>query len=349
MLKDKETQIEWWEKGIEAIKEELADRYLDFLDQQKGGMRSTGTDFGININPFKNNAREYLLSRTIDKKQDTLSKVREKLKQNFLGNESWSTSWEYDKKKLNKMKSLITQYKDDREKLQIILKNISDDIDPIVTNVEYDDSMNRAKIIAAMDVLIKKDQDLEDSGQKGIPYIRWSDDLERKWWLDCSGLIDYILTQAWSDFRLGLHLLLKNSTREYFKEISPNLVLGKDEASTKEEWLALIKKEGRLKWIQKWDIVIRNSIAEQYRPKRSKIKYHGKQYYLHHIAMIERVDEEEGKIYILESNGKDWVTKSTVDIWDRLHGDMYKNKSSEFYIGKLNYNTYFNWKTTSKF
>lgn len=203
------------------------------------------------------------------------------------------------------------------------------------SSIEYDDQSAREKIITSMNNLIEKDK------VTSIPYVRWGEDIDKEWWLDCSGMVDYVLKEAWADLLLWKELVERNTTRQYFKETWAKLVLWKNEATTKEEWLELIKKEWRLQWLQKWDIVIWNSVAEEYQPDWSEMEYKGKEYYLHHIAMIKSVDEDKWTIDILESNGSQWVTESTIDIWERLYWEKYKKKASEMYVGKMDYTAYF--------
>lgn len=202
-------------------------------------------------------------------------------------------------------------------------------------SIEYNDYSAREKITASMDNLIEKDK------VEPIPYVWWAEDIDKEWWLDCSWMVDYVLKEAWADLLLWKELVERNTTRQYFKETWATLVLWKNEATTKEEWLELIKKEGRLKWLQKWDVVIWNSATEDYQPDWAKMEYNGKEYYLHHIAMITSVDENKWTIDVLESNGSQWVTENTLDIREWLHGENHKNKASEMYVGKMNYDKYF--------
>lgn len=344
-----------WSVTIEDTKAELAEMYLNFLDSKKEGIVGTTASLGVNLNPLKKDAINYLTSDTsVVEKSDIFSNLRKNLKKALLGKITWWTSLEYNQQALDKMKALILASKDNQAKLQELMSQIQSGVDPTLgvavastavtaasweevqanSFVEYIDKTNREKVITAMDMLLEKDK------AGAIPYVRWGEDLEKEWGLDCSGMVDYILNQAWLDWATSKELKSRNTTREYFKETNAHLVLGKDEATTKEEWLALIKKENRLSWLKKWDVIIWNSVAEAYKPNWALMKNDDKEYYLHHMGMIEKVDIDAWTIDIVESNGKEGVTKSTIDIWDRLHGENHKAKQSEFYVGAMNYNNY---------
>ena len=343
------------EMTIEDTQQQLAEMYLNFLDKNKKGIFGAVTWLGVNLNPLQKDAVEYLTTDAVAKeKTDFFSNIGKNIKKKFVEKFTWWTMLEYNKASLNKMKALITQYKDDQTKLQDLMDKIAAGIDPTeteiptqttetpksetptnapATTVEYNDTTGRGKVISAMDALIEKDKD------SSIPYVRWWEDVEKEWWLDCSGMVDYILTQAGLNLNIW-ELKGRNTTKEYFKETWATLVLWKDEATTEEEWLALIKEKDRLKWLKKWDVVIWNSVTEDYQPSWAEMDYNDKKYYLHHIAMIKSVDEDKGTIDILESNGSQWVTESTINIGDRLHWENHKSKASEMYVWKMNYDKY---------
>ncbi|MEI6672124.1 MAG: hypothetical protein WCL02_01895 [bacterium] len=55
---------------------------------------------------------------------------------------------EYDKKSLAKMKALITQYKDDQNKLQELMTQIQEGTDPTMENLPIESSKQDTKEIA---------------------------------------------------------------------------------------------------------------------------------------------------------------------------------------------------------
>lgn len=119
---------------IQETKEQLAEMYLNFLDQQRWSMISTWASMGINLNPFKKDAVEYLLTNQEEKTWffDTLGK---NIKKKVMEKLWWSTSLEYDTIKLNKMKSLIVENKDNQAKLEELMTQIQSGIDPTIEDV----------------------------------------------------------------------------------------------------------------------------------------------------------------------------------------------------------------------
>ena len=96
---------EEWTMTIKETKEQLATMYLDFLDQKKEEGNTVVLGGLINLNPYKKDAKEYLLSdAATQEKTDIwntfLKNVKKKGIENFSG---WKIV-EYDKIKLNKMK-----------------------------------------------------------------------------------------------------------------------------------------------------------------------------------------------------------------------------------------------------
>lgn len=131
---DENTQSETKET-IEDTKSQLAQMYLNFLDQQKGGILATGAGLGVNLNPLQKDAIEYLTTDANGKeKKDILSILRKNIKKKSIEKISWWTFLEYDKTSLAKMKALITQYKNDQAKLQELMAQIQAGTDP--TSVE---------------------------------------------------------------------------------------------------------------------------------------------------------------------------------------------------------------------
>ncbi|EKD25322.1 MAG: m23 peptidase protein [uncultured bacterium (gcode 4)] len=123
---------ESWEATIEATKEQLAEAYLNFLDQQKWGLLATGAGMGVNLNPLQKDAMEYLTTeKSVSDKKDIFSNIGKKIKEKFMEKITWWTMLAYDKKSLNKMKALIIENKDNQKNLQDLILAIKDGIDPI--------------------------------------------------------------------------------------------------------------------------------------------------------------------------------------------------------------------------
>ena len=293
----------------------------------------------INLNPYKKDAKEYLLSdAATQEKTDIwntfLKNVKKKGIENFSG---WKIV-EYDKIKLNKMKEKILLYQNDQEKLQKLIDKIQAGIDPLLeddatdkttdttvvpitkleTKVEYADKTNREKVLTSLNKVIEEDK------KKPIEY-RWWWRTDPDKWLDCSGLLYYTIKKA------GLNESLFDS-RSMFKKLDTKLV--EVDADKK------IKKDA-LKDIQKWDFIFWNSINTKY--KRStwaipEITKDTKTYRIHHIAFVDKINYDDGTIDVVESNGAQWVTKSTININDWLTTN--KSYQSELYVGHVNYDDF---------
>lgn len=116
---------------IEETREALAEMYLNFLDQQKWGMIATGASLGVNLNPMKKSAMEYLTSQD-DKsdKKGIFANIEKNIKKKVMEKFAWGTFIEYDKTKLSKMKALILAHKDDQVKLEELMSQIQQGEDP---------------------------------------------------------------------------------------------------------------------------------------------------------------------------------------------------------------------------
>lgn len=196
------------EMTIEDTKEQLATMYLNFLDKQKWGILATTAWLGVNLNPLQKDAVEYLTTdKTVPDKTDFFSNIGKNIKKKFVEKFTGWTMLEYNKASLNKMKALITQYKDDQTKLQELMTQIEDGIDPTIaavaattpvvadavtpdTKVEYDDKTNREKVLTQLNKVIEEDK------KDPINYLWWGKK-DPEGWLDCSWLIYYTLDQAW--------------------------------------------------------------------------------------------------------------------------------------------------------
>jgi murein DD-endopeptidase MepM/ murein hydrolase activator NlpD len=137
------------QETIQDTKQQLAEMYLDFLDKQKWGILATGAGLGINLNPLKKNAIEFLTTETtVKEKKDIFSTIGKNIKKKFIEKFTWWTMLEYDKTSLNKMKALITQYKDDQTKLQALMTQIEEGVDPTVVALATTTAVATAATIA---------------------------------------------------------------------------------------------------------------------------------------------------------------------------------------------------------
>ncbi len=123
---DTETEV----TTIEETKQELAEAYLNFLDQQKWGMLATSAGLGVSLNPLQKDAIKYLTTATKKEKTDIFATIGKNIKKKFIEKITWWTLLEYNKTSLNKMKALITQYKDNQAKLQELMVQIQEGTDP---------------------------------------------------------------------------------------------------------------------------------------------------------------------------------------------------------------------------
>lgn len=125
------TEEERWETTTKETKEELAQMYLNFLDQQKWWILATGAGLGINLNPMQKDAIDYLTNESNNtEKKDIFSVIGRNIKKKFMERLSWWTILAYDKASLYKMKALIVQYKNDQAKLKELMAQIQAGTDP---------------------------------------------------------------------------------------------------------------------------------------------------------------------------------------------------------------------------
>lgn len=117
--------------SVENIKQELAEMYVDFLDQQKEGVISLWASLWANFNPLKKDAIAYLVGEeTAQEKSDIFSKLKKNLKKKLIERATGGTFLEYNTASLNKMKALIDQYKNDKAKLEQLKLQIEEGKDP---------------------------------------------------------------------------------------------------------------------------------------------------------------------------------------------------------------------------
>lgn len=134
---------------IEDTKTQLAEMYLNFLDKQKGGILGTAAWMGANFNPNQKAAIEYLTAeKKLKEKTSIFANLEKNMKSKFMEKLTWWTMLEYDKKSLAKMKALITQYKDDQNKLQELMTQIQEGTDPTMENLPIESSKQDTKEIA---------------------------------------------------------------------------------------------------------------------------------------------------------------------------------------------------------
>lgn len=120
-----------WSATIEDTKTQLAEMYLMLLDSKKGGIVWTVSGLGVNLNPLKKDAINYLTSDTsVVEKSDIFSNIGKNIKKALLGKITWWTFLEYDQASLDKMKALILANKDNQTKLQELIDQIASGIDP---------------------------------------------------------------------------------------------------------------------------------------------------------------------------------------------------------------------------
>ncbi len=116
----------------EEIKDEIADLYLSLLDSKKKWAIGLSAQMHINLNPMKNDAKEYLLADATTGEDDEwfFKKLGRNIKKKFLEKFTKWTELEYDHADLDKMKNLISQNKDNLAKLQELKTQIENGQDP---------------------------------------------------------------------------------------------------------------------------------------------------------------------------------------------------------------------------
>lgn len=325
-----------WEATIKATKEQLAEAYLNFLDQQKWGLLATGAWMGVNLNPLQKDAMEYLTTeKSISEKKDILSIIGKNIKKKFVEKMTGWTMLAYDKASLAKMKALIIENKDNQWRLQELMDQIASGVDPTLvalptvaaapmtapadtTNkpkvrVEYDDKTNREKVVTSLGKVIEEDK------KNPIEYKRWGRTDPEKW-LDCSGLIYYTLAQA--------GLKIGETSRDMFQTLDTKKLELKPDSHEMTTDVSDIR-EG--------DIVFWNSTNPDYHRSTwpiPTIEKDGTEYRIHHVAFIKKIDPDTGMVTVVESNGAQGVTESEIDVAKVLTDTKHK---SELYVAHVNY------------
>lgn len=325
---------------IEDTKTQLADMYLSFLDQQKKWLVWAVSGLGVNLNPLKKDAIDYLTSDTaVVEKTDILSNLGRNLKKKFMEKITWWTFLEYDKASLTKMKALITQNKNDQAKLQELMDQIASGIDPtlgaavattaVVASVpentptvseSVEEITDRRKtVITNVNAVLTQDKNTD------INYNRWwhtSIDA----WLDCGGLIVYTCNQA------GLKVE-KNGRSLFEKFPSKKLEVDADGKLTTD-----------VSEFQEGDVLIFDSLDPAYHDtsENKQRQYEvtwtdGQKIHPHHFAYIKSFDRERGIVNIIESNGSQGVTESECSIAKWLDEKQVGNRKSALHAIHVNY------------
>lgn len=237
---------EWW--TIEDTKEQLAEMYLNFLDQQKWGILATGASLGVNLNPLKKGAMKYLLASgdEDEEKEGIFSTIGKNIKKKVMEKISWwaldatqGMSIAYDKVKLWKMKALIIANKNNQAELENLMVQIQSGIDPTMTESDNDNPVTEIPVTDILPVYTtyKALKVGEYISQDEITYVNENaksivEDLETKWDLSeikeikdkdgnivlkCRGETPYIHSKAAADL-IGLALL-------YHKKTGQNILL----------------------------------------------------------------------------------------------------------------------------
>ncbi len=168
---------ESWADTIADTKQQLAEAYLLFLDQQKGWVFATGAWLWVNLNPLQKDAIEYLTTETaVTDKTDILSTIGKNIKKKVIEKFTWWTMIEYDKIKLNKMKALIVANKDNQTKLQELITQIQAGTDPTVDAPVVDDKTKTpvvAPVVTPEKVVSEEYQDPFDIPAKDLTITSW--------------------------------------------------------------------------------------------------------------------------------------------------------------------------------
>lgn len=154
-----------------------------------------------------------------------------------------------------------------------------------------------------------------------IPYL-W-------WWrtnpeqgFDCSWFIYYTIKQA------GIAIDAWCTARGMFQNLSTQRVEYDENNHLKRN----------IRNIHQGDLLFWNSIDTSYMRSTGpipEITKEEKVYRIHHIAFIDKINYTAGTIEVFESNGLQWVTKSTINVKHCLTEKWSKN--SELYVSHIDY------------
>ena len=337
---DETTGEKSWETTIEETKEQLAQMYLNFLDQQKGWIIGTVAGFWGNFNPLQKEAIVYLTTDQTVKKEKGISNIlfnglktlRKNVKKNGVEQISWERVVEYDKTSLAKMKALITQYKNDQAKLQDLMAQIQAGTDPTVVEPipEKTATAAWATVTGAWAVAVESSEKMSDRRKavvKNIHAIITQDtkkNIDYQWWgktkmsdgLDCSGLIDYVVSHAWLDMGWDSRNLFKQFPTSKI-ELDANKSITNDISNIKEG-----------------DVMFWNSVKPWFTwPTHwtpPSVEKDWTSYCIHHIAFIKSINKEKGTVDVVQSSS-DWVNEATITV-----STMAKNQD-ELYVAQVDY------------
>lgn len=350
---------------IETQKREVVDLYIEKKQeasirwQFSSILKSVWIDKEIK-SPFWwwDKINKYIDSYLSDSKSETQEETKDwDSISNNINSQIWWLKWWVDLAILTatlpftcsyfkELTELLEIIKQDRIELSRLKSNIEAWLDfdatetsnnQIENNIEYNDWSYRARINQSIGSMLDEDK------KNPIKYVRGGDDLSEGW-LDCSGMIDYVIKQAGGSIVSNGRITWRNTAREYFKNHNTQVLLSETESTknNKTESKDIVKNRFKDLNLKKWDLLHRDSIDTSY--KRStwaipSLKKDWKAHRIHHIAMIESVNYNDGTLNIIESNWSQWVTKSTVD--PRHWLKKVWNKKSELYVSKVDYSTYF--------
>lgn len=334
---DDDTTPESWETTVEDTKIQLAQMYLDFLDQQKGGILGTWAGLGVNLNPLQKDALEYLTTETEGKgKKDIFATLWKNIKKKSIEKISWGTILAYDKTSLAKMKALILQYKDDQVKLQELMAQIQAGKDPTVAETTPPIKDNtRPEVVGTWAVVAwaaavespEKMSDRRNAVVKNIHAVLAQDqkeDVDYLWWgktkitewLDCSGLIKYVVTHAWLDIGWDSRTMFKQFPTSKL-ELDDNKSISSDVSNIKEG-----------------DVIFWNSVKPWFtwptHWKPPSIEKDWTSYCIHHVAFVKSINKEKWTVDVVQSSGG-WVNEATINVSERAkHQD-------ELYVASVDY------------
>ncbi len=334
-----------WTEETTTTKSELAEMYVDFLDTQKWWVVATGTAIGVNLNPFRKEAVEYLTSGIAEEEQsDIFSTIGKNLKKAITEKLTWNMDLEYDQVRLNAMKQIIIANQNNTLELENLKQKIALGIDPTLDGVpvttvpattvptvntsDYAPTISssveeitdrRTAVITNLAAILAQDK------KNDIKYNRWwhtSIDA----WLDCGGLIVYASNQA--------GLKVEDNGRSLFQkfpskklEVDGNGEITTDTSQFKE-----------------WDILVFDSLnpayhdASENKSRQYKITWtDGQKIHPHHFAYIKSFDRKRGIVNIIESNGSQGVTESECSIAKWLDEKQVGKRTSALHAVHINY------------
>lgn len=337
MVEDQEQQNPETEDGaaevwatIEDTKQQLAMAYLNFLDKKKWGMLATGAWLGVNINPLQKEAIAYLTTNEDKEDKGIFATLGKNIKKKIIEQVSGWTVLEYNKASLAKMKGLITQYKDDQTKLQGLMEQIQAGTDPTVAETTSPVKDNTTPEVVAWKAAAESPEKMSDRRNAVVKNIHavleqdQKEDVEYLWWwknkitewLDCSGLINYVVAHAWLDIWWDSRTMFKQFPTSKL-EIDDNNSISSDVANIKEG-----------------DLMFWNSVKPWFTwPKHwtpPLIEKDWTSYCIHHVAFVKSINKEKWTVDVVQSSGG-WVNKATINIFER------SKHQDELYIASVDY------------